>query len=67
MPREDYLIAGENTIQLNEITTIPGITNISMYPRLWRESGIAYSELLDRLVQLALDRHAKEARLKTSL
>jgi D-alanine--D-alanine ligase len=47
---------------VNEVNTIPGFTTISMYPRLWEESGVAYSELLDRLIGLALARHERRAR-----
>lgn len=47
-------------IYLNEINTIPGFTPISMYPRLWEATGIPYSELLETLIDLALDRHAKQ-------
>ena len=50
---------------LNEINTIPGFTSISMYPKLWQASGLAYPELLARLVALALERHAARARLLT--
>ena len=46
-------------IYLNEVNTMPGFTSISMYPKLWEASGIGYSELLDRLIQLALERHAE--------
>ena len=49
----------------NEVNTIPGFTPISMYPKLWNASGLGYSDLLDRLINLALDRHAKHRR-KTS-
>ena len=48
---------------VNEVNTIPGFTPISMYPRLWAESGVSYPELLDRLIELALARHARRARL----
>jgi D-alanine-D-alanine ligase len=47
---------------LNEVNTIPGFTPISMYPRLWDISGVPYPKLLDRLIELALDRHARRAR-----
>jgi D-alanine--D-alanine ligase len=47
---------------VNEVNTIPGFTTISMYPRLWQESGVGFSELLDRLIQLALARHERRAR-----
>jgi D-alanine-D-alanine ligase len=43
-------------IFINEINTIPGFTSISMFPKMWEHGGIAYSELLDRLIGLALER-----------
>ena len=46
-------------IYVNEINTIPGFTSISMYPKLWQASGLAYSDLIDRLIQLALERHRR--------
>jgi D-alanine-D-alanine ligase len=46
---------------INEVNTIPGFTSISMYPRLWEESGVSYSELLDRLIALAVARHERRA------
>ena len=49
---------------LNEINTIPGFTSISMYPRLWEATGIPYAKLIDRLVALALERHAEKTRTK---
>jgi D-alanine-D-alanine ligase len=45
---------------LNEIITIPGFTSISMYPKMWEHSGIPFGALLDRLIELALDRHRKK-------
>ena len=47
-------------IYLNEINTMPGFTSISMYPKLWEASGLAYSDLIDRLIELALERHAEK-------
>jgi len=47
-------------IYLNEINTMPGFTSISMYPKLWQASGIPYKELIDRLIALALERHAEK-------
>jgi len=63
MARVDFLMdrrSGE--IYLNEINTIPGFTAISMYPRLWEASGLPYSQLVDRLIELALERHAERQR-----
>lgn len=50
---------------VNEINTLPGFTSISMYPKLWEASGLAYSDLLDRLIELAIERHAEKKKLKT--
>jgi D-alanine-D-alanine ligase len=47
---------------INEVNTIPGFTPISMYPKLWEASGLEYSQLLDRLVDLAIERHGRRAR-----
>jgi len=48
------------------VNTIPGFTSISMYPKLWEASGLPYPHLLDRLIQLALERYASKQRLKTA-
>jgi D-alanine-D-alanine ligase len=60
MSRVDFFLTKENRIVLNEINTIPGFTKISMYPKLWEVSGIPYRELIDRLIQLALERFRRE-------
>ena len=52
-------------LYMNEINTMPGFTRISMYPKLWEASGVGYSELLDRLIDLALARHEEKQRLAT--
>jgi D-alanine-D-alanine ligase len=67
MARVDFLMAGRTRkICVNEINTIPGFTTISMYSKLWEASGLSYPELLDRLVELALARHADKQQLRTS-
>ena len=60
LARVDFLMEpGKNPkIYLNEINTMPGFTSISMYPKLWAASGLAYADLIDRLIQLGLERHA---------
>lgn len=57
MARVDFFLKKDDNILVNEINTIPGFTKISMYPRLWEESDISYPELIDRLIQLALQRY----------
>ncbi len=67
MGRVDFFLKENGTVLVNEINTIPGFTNISMYPKLWEASGISYTELIDKLIQLAIERHSKEQHLKVSL
>jgi D-alanine-D-alanine ligase len=50
---------------VNEINTLPGFTSISMYPKLWEASGLAYADLVDRLIGLAMDRHSEKKKLRT--
>jgi D-alanine-D-alanine ligase len=64
MARVDMFLAGDE-LMVNEINTIPGFTPISMYPMLWQASGLSYPALIDELVGLALERHARRARLST--
>ena len=65
MARVDFLVQGSGAkIFLNEINTIPGFTSISMFPKLWQASGVSYPELLDRLIRLAMERHAAKSKLK---
>ena len=67
MARVDFLLDAEtNRFFLNEINTIPGFTQISMYPKLWEASGIRYPQLLDELVRLAIERHKRRKRLNLS-
>jgi D-alanine-D-alanine ligase len=66
MARVDFLVTKKsNAIYLNELNTIPGFTSISMYPKLWQASGVSYPELIDRLIQLAIERHEAKVGLKT--
>ena len=63
LARVDFLMdAQTRRIYLNEINTMPGFTAISMYPKLWAASGLDYSDLIDRLIQLGLERHEDKKR-----
>ncbi|GHO54020.1 D-alanine--D-alanine ligase [Ktedonobacter robiniae] len=67
LSRIDFFLEKEtNKVYINEVNTLPGFTQISMYPMLWEASGIPYPELIDRLVELALERHADRQRNRTS-
>ncbi|MBN1649211.1 MAG: D-alanine--D-alanine ligase [Spirochaetales bacterium] len=65
MARVDSFLTENNEITVNEINTLPGFTRISMYPKLWEASGIRYSELIDRLITLAIERYNEERTLRT--
>ena len=65
MGRVDFLLeSATQKLYINEINTIPGFTSISMYPKMWEQSGIGFSDLLDRLIDLALDRHRRKKATK---
>jgi D-alanine-D-alanine ligase len=68
MARVDFLLAGDSgTLYLNEVNTIPGFTTISMYAKMWAASGLTYPALIDRLIALAIERHADKQQLRTSM
>ena len=54
-------------LYLNEVNTIPGFTTISMYAKMWDASGLPYAQLIDRLIALAIERHAEKQQLRTSM
>jgi len=66
MSRADFLINPEGDIYINEVNTVPGFTKISMYPKLWEATGLPYDQLIDKLIELAIERHQEKSRLKTS-
>jgi len=68
MARVDFLLAGDSgMLYLNEVNTIPGFTTISMYGKMWEASGLSYPRLLDRLIELAIERHTEKQQLRTSM
>jgi D-alanine-D-alanine ligase len=66
LARVDFFVARDGALFVNEINTLPGFTSISMYPKLWEASGLSGKALVARLVDLALERAARRAKLKTS-
>ncbi|MDR2028569.1 MAG: D-alanine--D-alanine ligase [Treponema sp.] len=66
LARVDFFLKADGGVLVNEINTMPGFTKISMYPKLWEASGIPYSALIDRLIELAIQRFNREKKLKTS-
>ena len=57
MARVDFFLTNELDVFINEVNTIPGFTNLSMYPKNWEVSGLPYADLLEDLIQLAMARH----------
>jgi D-alanine-D-alanine ligase len=60
LARVDFFLTDDGRLFVNEVNTIPGFTSISMYPKLWEASGVPYAELVDRLIELAVERHEHE-------
>ncbi len=63
LARVDFFVTNKNEILINEINTMPGFTNISMYPKMWEVTGIPYSDLLDQLIKLAQHKHTQQQKL----
>ena len=64
MGRADFFLCPDGRVYVNELNTLPGFTRISMYPKLWEVTGLPYPTLLDRLIELALERHTVEVSLR---
>jgi D-alanine-D-alanine ligase len=67
MGRVDVFLKKNGEVLVNEINTIPGFTDISMYPKMWEASGIPATKLLDRLIELAIERFEREQKLQTTV
>jgi len=68
MSRVDFLLAGDSgVLYVNEVNTIPGFTTIGMYSKMWAASGLAFPAMVDRLIALALERHAEKQQRRTSM
>lgn len=64
MSRVDMFLTEEGAVYINELNTLPGFTNISMYPQLWQHAGTSYAELLDELISLAISRGERDRKIK---
>ncbi len=67
LARVDVFLTNQNDVIINEINTLPGFTKISMYPKLWEESGLSYQDLISTLIDLAIERHEQDKLLKSSV
>lgn len=66
LTRVDFFLKSNGDFYINEINTIPGFTKISMYPKMWEATGVSYKNLISQLIQLGLEKHQEELKLKTS-
>lgn len=67
MARVDVFLTPDGKVVVNEVNTLPGFTNISMYPKLWQASGLPFTELITRLITLALERYRQDQTLSSAL
>ena len=67
MARVDVFVTPEGQVLVNEVNTIPGFTDISMYPQMWAKSGLPYSDLITKLLELAISRYEEENKMMTSI
>lgn len=67
MARVDVFLTPDNDVIINEVNTLPGFTNISMYPKLWQASGLSYTDLITALIELALERQENDRALASSV
>ena len=64
LSRMDVFLVEGDQVYVDEPNTLPGFTNISMYPKLWKAAGIEYSDLIDRLIKLSMERYQRNKELK---
>jgi D-alanine-D-alanine ligase len=67
LARVDFFLRPDGSLLLNEINTLPGLTDVSGFPKMWAASGIPFPGLIDRLIELAIERHRERARNETSI
>jgi len=64
LARADFFVTDDLEVYINEINTMPGFTPVSMYPLLWKHSGLSYEQLVERLIQLGLERYREKQKIK---
>lgn len=67
LARIDVFLTKDETVFINEINTLPGFTNISMFPKLWEESGLSYSDLITCLIELAIEHHREQEKIQNTV
>lgn len=67
LSRVDFFLRPDGGVLLNEINTLPGLTDVSGFPKMWKASGVSFARVIDRLIELAIERHRERARNETSI
>ena len=67
LSRVDFFLKKDGELILNEINTLPGLTDVSGFPKMWEATGVSFPRVIDRLIELAIERHGERARNETSL
>ncbi len=65
--RADFFVTDKNEVLINEVNTLPGFTPFSMFPLLWQHTGVNYAELIDQLIELAIERHTEKQQLQYTM
>ena len=65
--RADFFVTANDEVLINEINTMPGFTPTSMFPLLWQNTDVPYSELIDKLIELAVERHAEKQKIQYTM
>lgn len=67
LARVDFFLTRDGHLMVNELNTMPGLTEVSGYPKMWEASGVPFARVLDQLIELAFERHRDKSLNKTSL
>ena len=67
LSRVDFFLKPNGELLVNEINTLPGLTDVSGFPKMWEASGIPFRRVIDQLIELAIERHRERARNETSI
>ena len=65
--RADFFLTQDGNLLINEVNTMPGFTPYSMFPLLWKHAGVSYSELIEKLVNLAIERHEEKQKIRYTM
>jgi D-alanine-D-alanine ligase len=67
LSRVDFFLKKDGELLLNEINTLPGLTDVSGFPKMWEATGVSFPRVIDRLIDLAIERHRERARNETTI